>query len=153
MATPKVTWISGLFNPQAFLTAVMQVTARKNEWPLDKLATVVEVSKKMGPDEVDGATRDGAYIHGLYVEGARWDVGGGTLEEAVIKQLYPPMPVVLVKAATQDKMDARDIYPCPVYMTQQRGPTFVFTAGLKTKASATKWVLAGVALILDVVDV
>ena len=50
-------------------------------------------------------------------------------------------------------MDARDIYPCPVYMTQQRGPTFVFTAGLKTKASATKWVLAGVALILDVVDV
>lgn len=153
MTTPKVTWISGLFNPQAFLTAVMQVTARKNEWPLDKLATVVEVSKKMGPDEVDGATRDGAYIHGLYVEGARWDVGGGTLEEAVIKQLYPPMPVVLVKAATQDKMDARDIYPCPVYMTQQRGPTFVFTAGLKTKASATKWVLAGVALILDVVDV
>tara|TARA_B100000795_G_scaffold179078_1_gene135519 strand:- start:289 stop:1461 length:1173 start_codon:yes stop_codon:yes gene_type:complete len=153
MATPKVTWISGLFNPQAFLTAVMQVTARKNEWPLDKLATVVEVSKKLGPDEIDGATRDGAYIHGLYVEGARWDVGGGTLEEAVIKQLYPPMPVVLVKAATQDKMDARDIYPCPVYMTQQRGPTFVFTAGLKTKASATKWVLAGVALILDVVDV
>jgi len=154
MATPKVTWISGLFNPQAFLTAVMQVTARKNAWALDKLATVVEVSKKMGPDEVDGgATRDGAYIHGLYVEGARWDVGGGTLEEAVIKQLYPPMPVVLVRAATQDKMEARDIYPCPVYMTQQRGPTFVFTAGLKTKASATKWVLAGVALILDVVDV
>ena len=37
--TPKVTWLSGLFNPQAFLTAVMQVTARKNELPLDKLAT------------------------------------------------------------------------------------------------------------------
>ena len=152
MTTPKVTWISGLFNPQAFLTAVMQVTARKNEWPLDKLATVVEVSKKMTPDEVDGATRDGAYIHGLYVEGARWDAGGGLLEDAVIKQLYPPMPVVLIKAATQDKMEARDIYPCPVYKTQQRGPTFVFNAGLRTKAGAAKWVLAGVALILDVVD-
>ena len=31
LATPKVTWLPGLFNPQAFLTAVMQVTARKNE--------------------------------------------------------------------------------------------------------------------------
>ena len=33
--TPKVTWLSGLFNPQAFLTAVMQVTARKEQLPLD----------------------------------------------------------------------------------------------------------------------
>jgi len=152
LATPKVTWISGLFNPQAFLTAVMQVTARKNEWPLDKLATVVDVTKKTAVEEVEGATRDGAYIHGLYVEGARWDVGAGGLEDAVMKQLYPPMPIILVKAATQDKMEARDIYPCPVYKTQQRGPTFVFTAGLRTKAGAAKWILAGVALILDVVD-
>ena len=27
--TPMVTWISGLFNPQSFLTAVMQATAQK----------------------------------------------------------------------------------------------------------------------------
>merc|ERR1711967_200084 len=45
LTTPKVTWLSGLFNPQAFLTAVMQVTARKNEWPLDKLVVTVEVTK------------------------------------------------------------------------------------------------------------
>ena len=89
-------------------------------------------------------------MHGLYVEGARWDAGGGLLEDAVIKQLYPPMPVVLIKAATQDKMEARDIYPCPVYKTQQRGPTFVFTAGLRTKAPPAKWTMAGVAMLLDV---
>ena len=29
--TPKITWLPALFNPQAFLTAVMQETARKNE--------------------------------------------------------------------------------------------------------------------------
>ena len=53
LATPKVTWLSGLFNPQAFLTAVMQVTARKNEWPLDKLGTIVEVSKKSAEGKTD----------------------------------------------------------------------------------------------------
>ena len=36
MGLPTSTWISGLFNPQSFLTSVMQTTARKNDWPLDK---------------------------------------------------------------------------------------------------------------------
>lgn len=144
----QVTWLSGLFNPQAFLTAVMQVTARKNEWPLDKLVTVVDVSKK-SIEEVEPA-RDGAYVHGLFVEGARWDAAAGVLEDAVMKQLYPPLPLLLVKAATAGKDDARDVYQCPVYQTQDRGPTFVFNAGLKTKAPPIKWVLAGVALLMDV---
>ena len=55
--------------------------------------------------------------------------------------------------------ESRDQYACPCYKTQSRAtdrgaPTggFVFTAGLRTKAAPTKWVLAGVALILDVVD-
>ena len=67
-----------------------------------------------------------------------------------MKQLYPPLPLVLVKAATAGKDDARDIYQCPVYQTQVRGPTYVFVAGLRTKASPAKWTLAGVALLMDV---
>jgi len=153
LATPKSTWISGLFNPQAFLTAVMQVTARKNEWPLDNLEVIVEVTKKMLPEEIDAPTRDGAYIHGLYAEGARWDTNTNTLEDALMKQLYPPLPVVLVKSAMQSSVkESKDIYRCPVYKTQQRGPTFVFTAGLRTKAPPSKWVLAGLALVMDVVE-
>merc|ERR1711988_1542399 len=103
-------------------------------------------------EETEGATREGAYIHGLFVEGARWDVSAGVLDDAAMKELYPQMPVVLIEAATQDKMEARDIYPCPVYKTQQRGPTYVFPAGLRTKAGAAKWVMAGVALLMDVVE-
>ena len=94
--------------------------------------------------------RDGAYAHGLFVEGARWDVQAGVLDDAIMKQLYPPLPLILIKAQTQGKDEARDIYPCPVYMTQDRGPTYVFTAGLKTKAPPIKWVLAGVSLLMDV---
>ena len=80
------------------------------------------------------------------------EIAAAILDDALPKQLYPPMPVVLVKAAAQDKAEARDVYACPVYKTQQRGPTFVFTAGRRTKAGPAKWVLAGVALILDVVE-
>ena len=50
---------------------------------------------------MEAPSRDGAYIHGLYAEGARWDTNTNTLEDALMKQLYPPLPVVLVKSAMQ----------------------------------------------------
>ena len=68
----QVVWLSGLFNPQSFLTAVMQTTARRNDWPLDKTVVVTEVTKKQ-PDQIDAPSRDGAFIHGLALEGCRWD--------------------------------------------------------------------------------
>ncbi|KAJ0389235.1 hypothetical protein ATCC90586_011039 [Pythium insidiosum] len=46
---------------------------------------------------------------------------------------------------------AGNVYECPVYKTQQRGPTFVFVAQLRSKHPAAKWVLAGVALLMEVV--
>ena len=94
-----MTWISGLFNPQAFLTAVMQVTARKNEWPLDKVQITVDVTKK-GPEEIEGATRDGAYIHGLFVEGARWDSSTGSLEAACEAALAQAATLAPLSAGT-----------------------------------------------------
>ena len=148
--TPKVTWISGLFNPQAFLTAVLQVTARKNEWPLDRVVTTVDVTKR-GPEEIESAVREGAYVYGLYVDGARWDMQTGMLEDAHMKELNPKLPVMLVRAIPVEKADMRDQYICPVYKTQFRGPTYVFTAGLKTKKDSSKWVMAGVALLMSVV--
>ena len=151
LATPKCTWISGLFNPQAFLTAVLQVTARKNEWPLDKIGFTVEVTKR-GPEEIEAATREGAYIHGLVVEGARWDTSTGSLEEAFMKELYPKLPVMQVKAAPSDKIDNKGLYVCPCYKTQERGPTFVFAPALKSKEPSSKWVMAGVALIMSVIE-
>lgn len=70
-----------------------------------------------------------------------------------MKQLYPPMPVILVKAVTPEKAVALyDVYRCPVYQTEIRSFTYVFEAGLRTKANPAKWTLAGVALLMDVVS-
>jgi dynein heavy chain, axonemal len=64
LGLPKVTWLSGLFNPQSFLTAVMQTTARRNDWPLDKTVIQTEVTKKT-MDDIQAPSRDGAFINGL----------------------------------------------------------------------------------------
>ncbi len=40
---------------------------RKNELPLDKMCLVCEVTKK-NKEEVTTAPREGAYVHGLYME-------------------------------------------------------------------------------------
>lgn len=69
LSLPKVVWLSGLFNPQSFLTAVMQTTARRNDWPLDKTVLLTEVTKKL-PEQVEAPSRcalvsraDAAVIH------------------------------------------------------------------------------------------
>ena len=81
---PSSVWLPGFFNPQSFLTAIMQSTARKNELPLDKMCLVCDVTKK-NKEEIGQAPREGAYIHGLYMEGARWDVNLGSIAESKLK--------------------------------------------------------------------
>ncbi|XP_023385619.1 dynein heavy chain 9, axonemal [Pteropus vampyrus] len=148
-AMPSTVWLTGFFNPQSFLTAIMQSIAHKNEWPLDQMALQCEVTKK-NREEFRSPPREGAYIHGLFMEGARWDAQAGIITEAKLKDLTPPMPVMFIKAIPADKQDCRSVYPCPVYKTCQRGPTYVWTFNLKTKENPSKWVLAGVALLLQV---
>ncbi len=67
------------------------------------------------------------------------------------KEMFSRMPVINVRGLASDKVDVSSgVYVCPTYKTEMRGPTFVFCAQLKTKSPAAKWVLAGVAMILDV---
>uniref|UniRef100_A0A6I8PBB0 Dynein axonemal heavy chain 17 n=1 Tax=Ornithorhynchus anatinus TaxID=9258 RepID=A0A6I8PBB0_ORNAN len=146
---PASVWLSGFFNPQSFLTAVMQAAARRNDWPLDKVSLQCDVTKKSRED-FGAPPREGAYVHGLFMEGARWDSQVGVIAEARLKDLTPPMPVIFIRAVLGDKQDSRGTYPCPVYRTRQRGPTYVWTFNLKTKEVASKWVLAGVALLMQV---
>ncbi|KAK6491177.1 dynein heavy chain 11 [Huso huso] len=148
LVLPAVVWLSGFFNPQSFLTSIMQSMARKNEWPLDKMCLTVDVTKKT-KDDYGHPPREGAYIHGLYMEGARWDAQCG-ITEAWLKDLTPAMPVIYVRAIPVDRQETKSIYACPVYKTKTRGPTHVWTFNLKTKEKPARWILAGVALLLSV---
>ncbi|XP_063817028.1 dynein axonemal heavy chain 9 isoform X3 [Pseudophryne corroboree] len=148
-ALPSAVWLAGFFNPQSFLTAIMQSMARKNEWPLDKMTLQCDVTKK-NREDFSSPPREGAYVHGLFMEGARWDTQTGIITDARLKELTPGMPVIFIKAIPVDKQETRNIYACPVYKTRQRGPTYVWTFNLKTKENPSKWVLAGLALLLQI---
>lgn len=148
LALPAVVWLSGFFNPQSFLTAIMQTMARKNEWPLDKMCLTIDVTKKMKED-YGHAPREGAYLHGLLLEGARWDSQSGTIVDAHLKELRSAMPVIFAKAIPMDRQETKHTYECPVYRTKMRGPNYVWTFRLKSKEKTAKWVLAGVALLLE----
>ncbi|KAM5306863.1 dynein axonemal heavy chain 17 isoform 1-T1 [Glossophaga mutica] len=147
-ALPTTVWLAGFFNPQSFLTAIMQSMARKNEWPLDRMCLSVEVTKK-NREDVTAPPREGSYVYGLFMEGARWDTQTGVIAEARLKELTPAVPVIFVKAIPVDRMETKNMYECPVYKTRVRGPTYVWTFNLKTKEKASKWVLAAVALLLQ----
>ncbi|XP_060831118.1 dynein beta chain, ciliary-like [Bombus pascuorum] len=146
---PASVWLGGFFNPQSFLTAIMQQTARRNEWPLDKMCLYCEVLRKT-KEEVTSAPREGAYINGLYMEGARWDVQAGCIMDSRFKELFPLLPIMYIRAITQDKQDLKNMYECPVYKTRSRGPTYVWTFNLRTKERASKWILGGVAILLQI---
>uniref|UniRef100_A0A2K6TF76 Dynein axonemal heavy chain 11 n=1 Tax=Saimiri boliviensis boliviensis TaxID=39432 RepID=A0A2K6TF76_SAIBB len=128
--------------------AIMQTMARKNEWPLDKTCLTVDVTKKTKED-YGHPPREGAYLHGLFMEGARWDTQSGTIVEARLKELTCPMPVLFAKATLVDRQETRQTYECPVYRTKWRGPSYIWTFRLKSKEKTAKWVLAGVALLLE----
>ena len=113
------------------------------------MSLACEVTKKT-KEEMQAPPREGAYIHGLFMEGARWDVNIGSICESRLKELHPLMPVMFIKALTQDKQEMRNLYDCPVYKTRQRGPTYIWTFNLRTKEKASKWVITGVALLLQI---
>jgi hypothetical protein len=80
----------------------------------------------------------------------RWDTTVGSIVESRLKELHPSLPVMYIKALTQDKQEARNFYECPVYKTRQRGPTYIWTFNLRSREKPTKWILAGACLILQI---
>jgi len=151
MEIPKVVNLSFLINPQSFLTAIAQQTAQITGQELDKLVIQTDVQKKMAT-EIEAGCKDGAYVCGFFLQGCRWDISGGQLDRSKPREMYCPMPVIQCKAVPNDKLEDKGVYKCPVYKTEQRGPTYVFMAQLKSKVSPARWVMSGVALLLDVVN-
>lgn len=154
LALLKSLWFSGLFNPMSFLTAVMQVNARTNNLPLDFMVTRTAFTNFYEINELGGQPSEGVYGHGMFMEGAGWEDGKGDEEgyvtDSKLKDLHPMMPICNVYAIHIDENSWESMYRCPVYVTSNRGPDFVFAANVRMDADDTdiRWILAGAALLL-----
>ncbi|XP_044079595.1 dynein axonemal heavy chain 1 isoform X1 [Siniperca chuatsi] len=152
---PPVFWISGFFFPQAFLTGTLQNYARRSGTSIDTIGFDFEVIVK-SVSAITEKPNTGCYIHGLFLEGARWDNKAGQLTESRPKELYTEMAVIRLIPKPNRKPPTSGVYICPIYKTLTRAGTlsttghstnYVIAVELPTDHSQRHWIKRGVALI------
>jgi dynein heavy chain, axonemal len=80
-------------------------------------------------DELTSAPKDGCYIRGLFLEGARWDSIQQQLTESKPKELYSEVPIIWLIPTVNRQQPSNGIYVCPVYKTLTRAGK-IFDANL-----------------------
>lgn len=148
LIVPPSIWLPGLYNPMGYVTACLQVTARKQNLALDEMAIHSEITDKKF-EQITAQPENGTYVHGMFVEGGRWDIATNALAESRPKELHPPLPVMHIMGVTKDKLVTEGVYQCPIYSTTIRGPTFIFPAPMRTNDPPHKWTLAAVCLLFQ----
>ena len=113
-------WISSFFFPQGFNTAVLQTYARKIKHPIDQLTFRTNVSQRKPTDEGIAYPEDGVNIHGLFLEGASWNVSGVQLKEQSFGELSFEMPVIWLEPIKVENLVKQGYYECPLYKTSRR---------------------------------
>ncbi|KAA6419936.1 MAG: dynein heavy chain axonemal [Trebouxia sp. A1-2] len=152
---PAVFWISGFYFTHAFLTGVKQNFARRHKVPID---TVVFDYVCMPPGEQTSPPSDGAYISGMYVEGARWDPETMMLAESLPKVLYSAAPIIHLVPCQQSELRQFPQYECPLYCTPERrgvlattghSTNFVMDLMIPSDRPQDHWCRRGVAFLLS----
>ena len=147
-------WLSGLHIPETYTAALVQTACRDKGWPLDKSTLYTKVTRFTAASQVGEKLLHGAYIEGLYLEGAAWDLERSQLRRQDPKVLVTELPILQVIPIEASKLKLQNTFKTPVYVTQSRrnamGVGLVFEADLATSEHSSHWVLQGVALTLNI---
>lgn len=157
---PNTFWISGFTYPTGFTTAIQQISARKIGESIDKFTWSYSF---YGFDSMPKPPPDGAYVTGLFLEGAKWDPSNNKLVEPETMKLFYSMPTIHFKPTIggdeKKSKKAQTFYRCPTYMYPIRAaarekPTFMFYVNLPChdNQNAYFWIKRGTALLMSLQD-
>jgi dynein heavy chain len=151
---PKTFWLSGFTYPTGFLKALQQQQARATKISIDKFGWEFHVlPSEMGT--VTQSPKEGAYVRGIYLEGASWNDEKQCLQEPNPMELICGMPLIHFKPVELKKKGSKGMYVAPLYMYPIRTgsrerPSFVVGVDLNSGApDASWWVKRGTALLLS----
>ena len=170
--SPVVYWISGFFFTQSFLTGTRQNYARGTGIAIDLLSYDFQVVTK--GEELRDKPRCGAYIKGLFIQGAKWDseadgcagadeYNSGGLVHSDPRVLFMSMPQIWLIVDETNNIVERHTYSTPVYKTSERrgmlsttgaSTNFVMMIDLPMMKANTEndWIKAGVAMLCSLDD-
>jgi len=160
---PAAYWLSGFYFTQAFLTGVRQNHARKHGIAIDLLVFDSVVTKTEAADVAGLATPPpvGCFVHGLFMEGMRWDRDAMQLGESLPKVLYDALPVMVLVPVLVAEHHVAATFACPVYKTTERkgvlattghSSNYVMQIDLPTDADQSHWINRGAALLCSLSD-
>jgi dynein heavy chain len=121
------------------------------------------------PDGAQPNSKEGVYIEGFFIEGARWDKLDECLIDADPMTLIGEMPKFHIKAVEKEKKSKKRKgkgkdglkYTCPVYMYPIRAdtvedPSYMFSINLKSgkggKIDPLFWIMRGTAMLMSTGD-
>jgi len=156
-AVMKSYWLTGFTNAQGFLTGMRQEVTRqhkKDQWALDDVISHTEILA-FDAERIKEVPEEGQNIHGLFIEGGRWNRQESRLDESEPKKLFTAMPAIYVTATTAKDLKAKDLnhgpsgpYNCAVYKYPKRNDRYlIFRLLLRTEQHPFHWKLRGVCLV------
>ncbi|KPA83847.1 putative dynein heavy chain [Leptomonas pyrrhocoris] len=153
--TPTVFWLSGFTYPTGFLKSLQQQQARRDQISIDQYDWEYAIL----PSEeraIAHRPKKGAYVRGIFLEGAGWSADANTLCEPRPMELIVAMPVIHFKPKLRTgKPKPVSVYECPLYMYPVRTgmrerPSYVVAVDLDSgDAVPETYTKRGTALLLS----
>jgi dynein heavy chain len=121
---------------------------------LSSLWRLKQVAGDAGLEDVPAAPPDGVFIHGMFMEGARFDPKEGCMAESHQGELFAPMNVLHLMPDKIGPDRAKGNYECPFYKTNVRAGTlsttghstnFVMSIEIPSNVPQEHWIKRGTA--------
>ncbi|CEM11721.1 unnamed protein product [Vitrella brassicaformis CCMP3155] len=107
---PPSFWLGALFSPSRLVKAMVMTQAMRLQLPVERVQMHHTVTTTMAIAEHPS---DGYFVHGLTLQGARWDPHTYQLEELRPRQLESTLPVVHISITSADASSL----PLPISVT------------------------------------